>query len=238
MPKVQAFIFSWRNFETAAMRLYEELRPLTPVTVINSDEEIASSHPNWCNLSEDAYFAAQWNCLLDQVSAEIVFHIQADAKPMDFEALLNRGVSLMTNSRIGIYEPSIDFTDIQFLKADLEHIADEVFAVPFTDTTCWMIAASVLSEFPRPCTMRHSYGWGIAPCAAVIARRKGFRVVRDYSQRVTHPRGRGYSTAQALAQRRDYFETLSPDIAKEIYAQYEIMMRHRELLARASEDVS
>jgi len=225
--EIQAFIFNWRGHEANALALEASIGRLVETTVINSDEAASGRHPGWVELGEEAYFSAQWNEALRRFRGDILFHIQADARFDDFEALLARMLVARARHRPGVFEPNVDFTTIRYDAARLRALEPQLYAVPLTDCTCWFIEADVLAGLPAVDLGVNKLGWGI--CAAVAAQSwaRGRPCVRDYAFTIQHPRGRGYSSRLALEQRVAYLGSLEPALARSAARLYDLSARLR-----------
>jgi hypothetical protein len=231
--QIQAFIFNWKGHEARAAALEEKVAKLIDVTIINSEEQLSGDHPGWVHLDDTAYFAAQWNKALELFDADILFHIQADAEFDHFEALFAKAGLLFDKYRIGVYEPNVDYTDIIYDKLKLRTIEPGVFEVPFTDCTCWFIAAEVVRQLPPIDPQLSKYGWGIPRAIAAVSRLGGRLSVRDYNFTIRHPKGRGYSSASAGDQLDNYLASLDPKIRDEISRQEQNRNRLRPETTRA-----
>jgi hypothetical protein len=214
--KIQAFIFNWKGHEARAAALEEKLAKLVHVTVINSEEQLSTPRPGWVHLDDTAYFSAQWNKALELFDADILFHIQADADCGQFEPLIERARALFEKHELGVYEPNVDYTDIQYDKSRLRPIETDLLEVPFTDCTCWFISGEIIRKLTPVDLAINQYGWGIPRVVAALARLNGQLCVRDYDLPVQHPKGRGYSSSEAMVQLKAYLATLDPQIKHEI----------------------
>lgn len=206
--RLQAFICTWRGHEARAVALERKLRPLVPLTVINSDPSVETSHDDWIHLGESAYFAAQWNEIVQRFDADALLHVQADADSHDFPAMMARACDLLHETTVGIYEPDVSYTDLRFDRARLRMVEPDLFEVPLTDCTCWFMHGEVVRRF-RPFDLAvNVYGWGVTRVMAALARSCGRICVRDYAFTVQHPQHRGYATQAAVTQMQAYFATL------------------------------
>jgi hypothetical protein len=216
----QAFIFNWPGHTAQAAALERQLTDITRVTVINSDDAAVEMYPDWCHLGDSAYFSAQWNAARRLFDADVLFHIQADAACDDFVRLFSRAETAFDQHRAGVFEPNIDYTEFVYDTTRLPAIASELFDVPVTDLTCWFVAGDVVRATPMIDPLINKYGWGLAGTTAALARLRGLRVVRDYSFTIQHPRSRGYASADAIAHRQAYMETLPPELAQRVVEAY------------------
>jgi hypothetical protein len=226
--KIQGFIFNWKGHEANALALEEKIGKLIEVTVINSEEQLSGSHPGWVHLDDTAYFSAQWNKALELFDADILFHIQADADFDEFETLFARARSVFEKHRPGVYEPNVDYTDIQYDKLRLQSLGPDLFVVPFTDCTCWFITGDIVRQLPPVDLSQNKYGWGIPRAIAALSHLSGRPCVRDYAFTIRHPRGRGYSSESAAEQLKAYVGSLGPEVRDEISRLEEVRARLRE----------
>jgi hypothetical protein len=225
--KFQAVVFNWKGHEKRAFELEQKLSSLVPTFVINSEDSARALHPNWLHLGENAYFSAQWNKALEIFSADVLLHIQADASCHDFEALISAARKHFESSLVGVYEPHVDFSDIQYNLSAMPAIAPGVYSVPMTDCTCWFISRSVLRHF-RPLDLSiNRLGWGIPAVVAALAGLNDMHCVRDYSKKISHPKSRGYSTAQAAQERTAYLQSMPSAIRAEAVRRFKLWLQSR-----------
>jgi tetratricopeptide (TPR) repeat protein len=214
--RIHTFIFNWKGHEARAESLEKRLARLGDVCVINSEEQLSQPHPHWIHLDDTAYFSAQWNKAQELFRGDILFHIQADADCEEFEPLLQRAKTMFEKYNLGIYEPYVDYSDIQYEKAALRALEPDLFEVPFTDCTCWFIQRDVVRSLPPVDLSINKFGWGIPRAIAAQARLDGKRCVRDYQFTIKHPKRRTYPSFEAMRQLKDYLATLEPAVVDEI----------------------
>jgi hypothetical protein len=224
--RVEAFVFNWKGHEANAHALERALRPFTKVTVINSEELPGGGPAHWVNLDDSAYFAAQWNRALELFDGDLLLHVQADARFEDFGSLLAR-VRFLSRDRVGVYEPNVDYSSLNYDRARLPRVDEQAFEVPMTDCTCWCIDGDLVRRLPKVDVSINKYGWGITAAVAALCALTGKRCVRDYSFTVRHPRRRGYSSEIAHRERRAYLQALDPALASEALRVYERLGRVR-----------
>jgi hypothetical protein len=116
---------------------------------------------------------------------------------------------------VGVYEPDVNFTEVNYDPSQLRAIGTELFEVPMTDQTCWFVTGDVLGRLPPVEVSVNRYGWGISRAVAAASHLQGKLCVRDYSFSVLHPRRRGYPTEVAVRQRDAYVTSLGPEIERE-----------------------
>jgi hypothetical protein len=198
---MQVFICTWRGHEEDAVRLHDQLHRLAPVTVINTDTDARSRHTD---------------CACGRFDADLLFQVQADAEIHDAERVIARARDCFARHPVGVYEPFVDYTDIQYDRTKLAVLEDETCIVPWTDSTCWCIDGNIVRRVPRFDLSINRYGWGICRAIAAIAHLSGRVCVRDYGVFVRHPRRRGYPSSDAMAQMRSYLRGFPVEVQGEV----------------------
>jgi len=227
---IEAFVFDWKGHAARAAALARAISSSMPVTVVNSEEGVEDAHPEWVHLGDDAYFSSQWNAALDRLKADVMFHVQADVGDLDVPALCARARSLLALSRVAIYEPDIRTTHYsRYDRSRLEMIQPEIYRIPVSDCTCWLIKREVIGRSPRIDTAVNRFGWGISPTLAAVADLAGQICVRDYAVTAVHPPGRGYSTAAARCERDEYLRRLPVELRVRV----EVLCGEARALSRA-----
>jgi hypothetical protein len=163
-------------------------------------------------LDETAYFSAHWNKAVELFDADIFFQIQADAEFDQFKALFAKARLLFGKYELGVYEPNVEHTRIQYDKLALRPIEPDVFEVPKPDSICWFITKEVVRQLPPVDVTVNKYGFGVVSAIAALSQSSGKRCVRDYGFTVLHPKHRGYSTLLAKQQKEVYLEGLNPNL--------------------------
>jgi len=214
--QIQGFIFNWKEHEANALALQKKIGKLINVIVINSDERLKDKYPTWVPLDDTAYFSAQWNTAVYLFDADIFFHIQADAEFDRFDTMMEKAKLLFQKYKLGVYEPNVNYTGINYDKSKLRSIEPGIFEVPFTDCTCWYIDGAIVRELPPVDISINQYGWGIPRAIASVSWLNGKSCVRDYNFTIGHPKHTGYSSAIARRQLRSYGQSLIPRIQIEL----------------------
>jgi hypothetical protein len=225
---LEIIIFSWPGQKDAALALQSSLSAIAPTRVLHSGQDRQS---DWHVLPDDTYFAAQWNWLLSHAAADFVLHVQADARCNNWHALVERARTVTAHTAVGIYEPHIDYCEIQYDLTLLRPISPGVFEIPVTDCTCWMIRRDIYQAFSPIDTSINRLGWGVPAVAAALAGERNLSVVRDYSTSVLHPPGRGYSTNEARMQRVAYFNALPTRIRESAERRIDEMRKRHVFVA-------
>ena len=224
---IRAFIFNWNDHQANAADLEHKIGRFTDVTVVNSQEGLTGTRPAWAHLDDSAYFSAQFNRAVERFRADpagpdLFFHIQADAAFDDFGTLFARMERVFREHPVGVYEPNVDYTDLDYDRSRLRALEPGVCVVPTTDCTCWCIDRDILAGLPPVDLSVNRLGWGICAVVAAMARRAGKHCVRDYAFTVDHPKGRGYSNQRAKEQLIEYVKSFDVDLQRDVAAAYSI----------------
>jgi hypothetical protein len=222
-----AFVFSWGGYGGRARRLQNLLSAHMRTEVISSEPARSNHPPDWHAIGTDAFFAEQWNAAQARFDGDVLLHVQADAEPEDLPRLLRRADRMFRERPVGILEPQIDYTDLEYDLSRLHAVEPDVYAVPITDCTCWFLHREVVQACPRIDPAVNRFGWGLCGVAAALSRRQGRFCLRDLACKVQHPRRRGYSNREALSQRDAYLGSLSVELRGEVEALYRQMRQCR-----------
>lgn len=214
--EIQAFIFNWKGHSDKARDIEALIGSQLAVTVINSEENLAIRYPHWIHLGDDAYFSEQWNTALALFRGDFLLHIQADASCSDFPHLIDRARATIEAYPVGVYEPEIVHSAHEFDRALLNPLGIDLYEVPMTDCTCWMISGELLRDFPAVTPSINKFGWGIDVTVAAKSRLHRKLCIRDYGITVQHPRHRGYSRVDAAEQASNYMNSLSQALRSEV----------------------
>lgn len=200
--KVQAFIPDWpSNGKTHAAEIVAQLKQYCPTTVLNDPND---------------YFNAQWEKARALFTGDILLWCMADViPPVEFEAMYNEGIRILSRPDVGWYAPDIDWTSYIYDQKDLRHVENAVYEVPNTDSLCFMIRRDVVDAMPH-INPRVSFMWGMDITAIATARLKGLKVVRDYRFKAGHPNNTGYSIPQAGHEMGALFGQMSPKLRAEV----------------------
>ncbi len=224
--RMQAFIFNWPGKRQHAATLEAMFRPHCETIVINSDDNVRASHPNWQHVGNDAYFTAQWNAALDRFDADVFVHIQADIWPVKVGRVLAEAVNYLSNSAVGVYAPNVDFNAHYYRKQDLPKLGEGVFEVPATDCCFWAIKREILQDAPRIDPRINKLGWGIEYMVGAVTHAKGLKLARDYRFTAGHRKGSGYDLTQAFQE----WQALRNGLNPELRSRMELIEEAREKL--------
>jgi hypothetical protein len=211
---IEGFVFNWKGHENRAAELERKIREHVPVTVINSEEQLAEDRPGWIHLDDSAYFSAQWNKAVELFKGDVLFHIQADADLDDFGALFAEARRLFAQYPLGIYEPNVDFTRHRYHRSKLQALEPDLLKIPVSDCTCWFVSAEVVRSMNPIDLSINRYGWGVSRAVTASCTAGGRLCVRDYRFLVRHPRGTGYPDARSWTEHLAYMRTLSRQIQR------------------------
>ena len=233
--RIQAFVFNWNDHRANAAELERKIGRHAGVTVVNSQEGLEAAYPAWDHLDDTAYFSAQFNRAVELFNtnssganssganssgADLFFHIQADAGFDDFADLFARMERVFREHPVGVYEPNVDYTDLDYDRSKLRTLEPDLCVVPTTDCTCWCIDRATLAALPVVDLSLNRLGWGICGAVAALSRRAGKHCIRDYAFTVAHPKGRGYSNQQAKEELSRYVGSFDAEIRQDIASAY------------------
>jgi hypothetical protein len=216
--KIQAFIFNWPGKKQHATKLEALFSAHCETIVINSDDTLRTRHPHWQHIGDDGYFTDQWNAALDRFNADIFLHIQADLWPTKVGKVLSEGERYMTDYNVGVYAPNVDFNPHIYRRQWLRKLDKGVYEVPATDNSYWAIRSEIVRNMPRVDPRVNRLGWGIEYLVSAVARRSGFKVVRDYRFTAGHLKKRGYDNEQASTELAELKNTLDGELYENMRA--------------------
>ncbi len=230
--RYQLFIFAWPGHAESARALEQQfLDRRQEVTVVASGVSDGPSH--WVHLSNEIYFGGQFSKALDLFSGDVLVHIQADAQLLDIDNFLKRLRFGHEQFHPGIWAPDVNYT---FYETSLvrdqnpmsglgrDELDPSVVDVLNTDCTCWSlnsVVAKELRNFARP---EWRLGWGWDTLAAVTSWSLGYRVLRDTTIEIRHPRGTGYSAQEASREFEQVKSSLAEATQKLISLQEQVIL--------------
>lgn len=216
--KIQTFIFNWPGKKQHAAKLEAMFRPHCETVVINSDDSLRTRHPHWQHIGNDGYFTDQWNAALKRFNGDVFVHIQADLWPTKIPQVLTEAARYIADFAVGVYAPNVDFNPHIYRRASLRKLANGVYEVPATDNSYWAIRSEVMRNMPRVDPRVNRLGWGIEYLVSAVARRSGFKVVRDYRFTAGHLKKRGYNNEQASKEFAELRNRLDTDLYEDMRA--------------------
>ena len=194
--KIQNFVFNWNQYTDNAIKHENNLTKFGKTIVINSNVNFKKSH--WINLN-DAYFSEQWNTLISNIDSDTdyIFHVQADAIIDDYDKLYSQFLKTTSKYDIGIYTTNIDYTWHKYNKNALNRLEENLYEIPNTDCTCWIINTQIMSKNPLYNLKTNRLGHGGDWYYSAKSKLANKRVIRDYSILINHPFHRNYDTNEA-----------------------------------------
>lgn len=204
LDDIYVYIFSWKRVTGNALRLYEAVSPHFPHTYfINCDEHMritSISGENVIQLDDRYYYGGQFQTAIRHAPrGKIVACIVGDVSPeADWARISTNSVAAFNLGSIGIYAPDVYYTYWTMRQA---HIVGDLYEVENPDCTCWFVHP-VLIDALRSLEYfsLSNIGWGIDTIHCTEARARRLHVARDYSVKVTQPKGTSYNQTFANLQ--------------------------------------
>lgn len=208
------FVLSWPGYESQALRIEKNLCKVFPhVHVIHSltgaSEFSVPAH--WIVLPDGYYYGRKFEESLKIAHEGHMLHIQADADSDDWEGLVRSCEdAFFSDPRLGLWSPMVDYTPWSLRRTVLEKLAQPgLNRVSMVDGIVWAISETVLTRLRQFSFDMNPLGRGIEVAAAAVSRDLGLNVIVDSSINVRHPRGSGYSEAEAARQLQEFLKQLS-----------------------------
>jgi hypothetical protein len=234
---IHAFLISWTGQELNAYKLSNELVTYVDrLTVIFSDE--FGSHQTgageWIRVSNDWFFGKKFAECIKLFSGDIFFQVQADASFPRWGALIE-SCKQAHKGDVGVWAPDINFTPwVTEVVKLLDGPTRTAAHVMQTDGIVWSLDKRVVNRIRALDLQDNNFGWGIDWAAVAFSYASRLQVLRERAFTVSHPRGSGYSGAQAQAQMVRFFQQLSP-LEKEIIFSFEnVIQIRRDLLNKSN----
>ena len=208
-------MLSWPGFEENALRIERSLAPFFPrVNVIHSLTGV-SAFPlpaNWIVLPDGSYYGRKFEESLRIANEGHMLHIQADADFEDWQALVRSCEFAFSDiARLGLWAPLVDYTPWSLSRTVLEKRPQQgLNRVSMVDGIVWAISETVLARLRQFSFEGNPLGRGIELAAAAVSKTLSLDVVVDSRLKVCHPRGSGYSEAEAALQLHEFLQQLSP----------------------------
>ena len=199
---LHTFIISWPGFEAKASKIEHSLPPrIGKVHVIHSpgnssDFEIP---PHWVVLPDDSFYGAKFLKSLELCSSDVMLQIQADADSVDWPEVIRQCQSAFAeNHDLGLWAPLVDWTPWSLSRTSLDRQKkDSPQRVSMVDGIVWALGTKTLRRLRELDFSVNPLGRGIDLAAASFVMANGQHAIVDPRVRVTHPRGSGYSEADA-----------------------------------------
>lgn len=211
LSKIQVFIFSWNKTTDNAIKLYNSItKHNSNCIIINCDEgRDLKEHPHikTIQLDDRYYFGGQFQTALKHLDkGNFYMNVVADmTDDVDWKNLFGRAINSFNKYKIGVYAPhdvvSGHGSRGKVLDGDLYHVLN-------TDCTCWIVRPNIIDKVRGIDYFNISnLGWGIDVIVCSESIKQGYHVIRDYSIRVTQPKGNtGYRGDIARKQMKNLIE--------------------------------
>lgn len=234
---VHAFIISWTGQEANALDLSAAIHSYVDrLTVIYSDSDQTHRHGfgEWVRVSNDWFFGKKFAECIKLFSGDIFFQIQADASFSRWDAIIENCRNAHKGN-VGVWAPDINFTP---WTSDIVKLFDgptrTTAHVMQTDGIVWSLDKRVVNRLAKLNLEQNNLGWGIDWVAIAFSYVSQMQVLRECAFTVSHPRGSGYSGAQAQDQMALFFQQLSTPEKEVIFTFEKIMGLRRGLSNKTS----
>lgn len=157
------------------------------------------------------YYAALWNQVVERNESDIVGIMTGDVEIPDVPLLVQRAMAFFnrTGDRGWIYAPDVSHTHFRYRRQELRSFGNGCYAVPTTDSTCWLMRRDCLQSVGRVDTSLNKFGYGLDILASLYARERAKLCIRDFGLEVIHPKSKGYSDREAQLQERAWVGSLN-----------------------------
>lgn len=215
MQTLHVFVVSWAGQHDNAVAVADEVNNVADkVSIVYSDPDPArtlSSHADLIKRPNELFWGDKFRACLDACNADFMLVIHADCSCDDWAALVRKCRSALSkNPQVGVWTPLIDGTFLNIPRMQIVSIKPASLSiVAQTDAIVFALSSPVIARMKRADYSGNIYGWGIDDMAAAYAFSHNKLVVGDSSVGVTHPRSRGYSTRDAIAQKTEFLKQLT-----------------------------
>lgn len=186
------------------------------LTLYSNAAERAETGPGlWIAEPQQHYFGHKFHTLLHRMNREhALLLVQADATSDNWPRLVRRYRQLLrADPPPGLWAPGIDHTAFPNCFALDGPKSDGLLPVLQTDAVVLGLHPAVLCRLRQLDYAGNNLGWGIDWAAIAYCRLHGLRILRDLTESVHHPPGRGYDEHSAQEQMRAFLGQLTPDEA-------------------------
>jgi hypothetical protein len=233
---VHAFIISWTGQEASSFALSAAIHPYVDrLTVIYSDSEQTHRQGlgEWVRVPNDWFFGKKFAECIKLFSGDIFFQVQADASYPRWDAIIEN-CRQVHRGNVGVWAPDIDFTpwttEIVKLFDGPTRTSTHVMQ---TDGIVWSLDKRVVQRIADMDLQQNNLGWGIDWSAIAFAYASQMHVLRERAFTVSHPRGSGYSGAQAQDQMIRFFQQLSSTEKEIIFSFEKVIQMRRDIFSKA-----
>lgn len=212
---VDIFVISWAGQHSNAQRIASSLSDAgRHVSIVYSDPDpdyvLDAVYPVE-RRSNELFWGDKFSACLERVrDDEPLVVIHADCHCADWQALVSRCETRMSNPVIGVWSPEIDAVRWSLERQTILPLGDDLLAVGRTDGIVFALSPGVIARMKQANYDDNVYGRGIETMFVVAAYARGMLAVVDRSVSVTHPIASGYSIEQAHEQMVQFLKQLGP----------------------------
>ncbi len=197
-------IVSWEGRYANASRIASELVDhVDNLTVVysNSKDEAESGKGEWIQVDNRKFFGPKFKALVDRVSEDVFFLIQADAEISNWtEVVASCKQAFSEPNNIGYWAPEVHVTPFSPEIVILSKTDDRKIDCVNLDAIVCAMSRDVYQELRGYPFAMNNLGWGVGLTASAAAMVNGSRVVMDRGILVSHPPSRGYTGPEAKRQ--------------------------------------
>ena len=210
----QAFIFNWHKTSENAKKLQKQFSDFGIETyVINSHEaENNNGLDHWVHIGESSFMVKQYAKAQELFNKTYFIELFADIYNVNVRRIAERAHTVFSNYNCGIYAPDIYWTHWTYDSSRLPKLEKNLYEVKNPESLLSIIHKDVLSRLSLN-PEKFKFGWGIDFLLSVHSGLLGKLVVRDYSVRISHPKGTGYDAAKAETEYDSFIADLGDDLA-------------------------
>jgi GT2 family glycosyltransferase/glycosyltransferase involved in cell wall biosynthesis len=215
---IHVIIISWDSHYTQALQIAKSLNGVAhrlSVIYSNATNTPETGPGKWVRVPNEWYFGKKFRKSMELLApGEVMLQIQADAHCDDWPALLQScQSSLESHPNIGIWSPDITWTPWPSEVVGLDLLPNtSLLQIEQSDGIVWALTPEVIAGLRDLDYSGNNLGWGIDWAAICTARARNLIIVRDQNQKVSHPPGRGYSSAEATQGMKVFLAQLSEDM--------------------------
>lgn len=210
------FVISWRGQHERAVAIADAVgRGGSDVRIVYSDPDLVRVLDTDCpaiRRPDQFFWGDKFAACLQRCDADAMLVIQADCACDDWAGLVRRfGRVLAAVPQCAVWAPHIDGTPYTSDVSTFARLSvDGLFAAAQTDGIVLGLARPVMDRLRRARLDDNLYGWGIDFMAIAAAYSSDRLAIVDLSQRVEHPKVRGYPGDVAQEQCDAFLQQLSP----------------------------
>lgn len=157
---------------------------------------------------DNIYYSGLWNKAIDLFDGTHMMVITSDVTIPDVKRLLTSMKRFFNNDNCWIYAPNVNHTFWNYDVESLESYNGSIKIVPNTDGMCWALKTDAVELVGSIDVEINRIGFGVDILAAMLSKREGKIVGRDYSITVAHPESRSYNSEEATSQEANWVRSL------------------------------